>query len=226
MASDNLGDLTELVARNLEDVRTRINRAGGSDATQIVAVTKGHGPEFVLAAHRAGARLFGENYADELAVKAASPLLASSALSWTFQGRLQTNKINRLGGLVSLWQTVDTVERGIALQKRLPQARVLVQLNLTGASQRGGVRLEDADQLMEGLKGIGLRIEGVMGIGPDSTDSNPGSFDAFKLAVNFADRYELVTRSLGMSDDFEAAIAAGSTMVRLGSALFGARPTP
>jgi PLP dependent protein len=147
----------------------------------------------------------------------------STPLAWTFQGRLQTNKINRLGGLVALWQTVDSVERGVALQKRVPDARVLVQLNLTGAIARSGVMLENADELMSGLAGIGLRIEGVMGIGPDGNDPKLGSFEAFKLANDFADRHDLATRSLGMSDDFEAAVAAGSTMVRLGRVLFGSR---
>ena len=218
--------LTQRVGENLRGLRERIEaaRPTSGQPVEIVAVTKGQGPETVAACLANGLTLIGENYADELVVKASMPELREAR--WTFQGRLQTNKINRLVPYVSLWQTVDSVERAGALAKRAPGAHVLVQLNLTGASGRSGVALDLGAAIVNAARDVGLRVEGIMGVGPDPTE--PGwipdhSLSAFQSAVSLANTMDLPVRSLGMSHDFELAIHAGSTMVRLGTALVGTR---
>jgi PLP dependent protein len=216
--------LRDQIRRNLADIRAAIGRAGGSEATQLVAVSKGQSVESICAAVDVGLELFGENYADELVQKATDPKLAGRPVRWTFQGRLQTNKINRLVPHVTLWQSIDTVERAEALAKRAPSAPVLVQLNLTGAAQRSGTSIESAGPLIERCRSLGLAVQGVMGIGPDPTASNAEESEtAFRRAVAVADSYDLAIRSLGMSSDFEIAVRAGSNMVRVGSLLFGPR---
>jgi PLP dependent protein len=220
--------LSTRVGQNLSDLRERMRAAQSpkvsSESIEIVAVTKGHGPEAVAACLANGLTLIGENYAEELVVKASMPELREA--TWTYQGRLQTNKINRLLPHVALWQTVDTAERAGALAKRSPGARVLVQLDLTGVAGRGGVAPESAAGLVDAARSLGLRVEGVMGVGPDPSESGwiPAcSSSAFQLAVSVADDLGVRVRSLGMSHDFELAVRAGSTMVRLGTALVGSR---
>jgi PLP dependent protein len=220
--------LTGRVAQNLLSIRERMHAARSptvsSNSIEIVAVTKGHGPETVAGCLANGLTLIGENYADELVVKASMHELSEAR--WTFQGRLQTNKVNRLLPYVELWQTVDTAERAAALAKRAPGAHVLVQLDITGVAGRGGAVPELGAGLVDAARSVGLSVEGVMGVGPDP--SEPGwipahSLAAFASAVSVADALSLRVRSLGMSQDFELAIRAGSTMVRLGTALVGFR---
>jgi PLP dependent protein len=215
-------DLAQQIRSNLVDIRAAIERAGGSDSTQLVAVSKGQSVDAISAALDAGIELFGENYADELVQKATDPKLSQRSIRWTFQGRLQTNKINRLLPHVILWQTIDTFERAEALAKRVPAATVLVQLNLTGAEQRTGTTIDGAGALIERCRELGLTVVGVMGVGPDPTPTNNAESEtAFRSAVAIADTYGLAVRSLGMSSDFEIAVRCGSNMVRVGSRLFG-----
>jgi PLP dependent protein len=220
-----IAELASQINKNHQAVAERIRNAGGTNVT-IVAVSKGQSVASIRAAAESGFRLFGENYADELVAKANDPLLAAVGLEWTFQGRLQTNKINRLVPHVGLWQTVDTLDRASALAKRAPGAKVLVQLNLTEAPERTGVSVAEAGELIVAARSLGLNVRGVMGVGPDPEDplTAPGAGErAFHDAVSLANQYSLEVKSLGMSTDFEAAIRAGSTMIRLGSLLFGAR---
>ncbi len=226
--SEVVASLTDQVAQNLRGLRERMDAASSprisGGPVEIVAVTKGHGPETVAACLANGLTLIGENYADELVAKASLPELSEAR--WTFQGRLQTNKINRLSPYVDLWQTVDSVERAAALAKRVPGARVLVQLDLTDVAGRGGVDPEFGSVLVDAVRAVGLHVEGVMGIGPDPAEpgwTSDHSLAAFQAAVSVADAMSLRVRSLGMSQDFELAIRSGSTMVRLGTALVGLR---
>jgi PLP dependent protein len=220
-----IAELASQIDKNHQAIAERIRIAGGNNVT-IVAVSKGQTVASIRAAAESGFRLFGENYADELVGKANDPLLADMGLDWTFQGRLQTNKINRLVPHVGLWQTVDTLDRASALAKRAPGANVLVQLNLTEAPERTGVTIADAGELIVAARSLGLNVAGIMGVGPDPEDplTVPGASErAFHDAVLLANEYALEIKSLGMSTDFEDAIRAGSTMIRLGSLLFGAR---
>ena len=235
--SSGLADLTELTARvgeRLADVRGRILRAGGDPAAiTIVAVTKGFGADAVLAAVRNGLLDIGENYADELVAKAADVALAdpvaAAAIRWHFQGNLQTNKINRLAPHVAVWQTISSANQAASLAQRAPGADVLVQVKLVGADNRSGCAPPDVPELIAACRGLGLQVRGLMGVGPDPGDGRtaPGALDgsaaAFGLLRDLADVAALPVRSMGMSDDLEAAVRASTTMIRVGSSLFGRR---
>lgn len=217
---------TAIIAANLADLRRRIRDAAAHRDVDIVAVSKGQPVTAIRAAVGAGLKMFGENYADELVEKATHPSLAGLGIRWTYQGRLQTNKINRLVPHVSLWQTVDTVERAQALARRAPGATVLIQINITGDGQRSGMAATQASAVIEASRLVGLDVVGIMGVGHDPNTPGVSADDcrrAFSDAVSVANDHGLVIRSLGMSSDFELALQAGATMVRIGSLLFGPR---
>ncbi len=218
-------DRSRSIAERLAVVQNHILAAGRRlDEVTIVAVTKGFGADTVRAAHAAGLRLFGENYADELVAKATELGDAGGFDGrWTFQGRLQSNKINRLAPFVSLWQTLGSIEQAAALAKRVPSAEVLVQVNLTGRAEQGGASVDDVGSVVEAAQLAGLHVRGLMGIGPD-TDDQLARRSAFALLRRATERHSLAETSMGMSDDYVDALAEGSTRIRVGSVLFGPRP--
>ncbi len=217
-------DLSRLVAGRLAEVEDAIASCGRrrEDVT-VVAVTKGFGVAEVLAANHAGLTLFGENYADELVSKAEQMAgIPGWSGSWTFQGRLQSNKINRLAPHVSLWQTVSTVEQAGSLAKRTSGASVLIQVNLTGRTEQSGASWLEFERVIDAANDVGLDVRGLMGIGPDTEDRSARR-NAFERLHRESQRLGLPTTSMGMSADFVDALVAGSTMIRLGSVLFGPR---
>ncbi|MEA2901271.1 MAG: dependent protein [Actinomycetota bacterium] len=218
------------VAVRLSEVRRRIASAGGGDRPiRIVAVTKGFGPDAVRAAVAAGVHDVGENYADELVAKhaAADPAAGAAPQSshrWHFIGRVQRNKVKRLAPLVHLWQTVDRAAAGREIARRAPGARVLVQLNVTGQAGRNGCVPADAPALVDELRAMELDVVGLMAVGPAGPPEHARA--AYRGLAAMADRLELPERSMGMTDDLEVAVEEGTTMVRVGRALFGARSVP
>lgn len=186
------------------------------DDVRVVAVTKGFGAEAVRAALAAGLPDVGESYAQELRAK--SPV---AGVRWHFVGRLQTNKVRQLAGLVDLWQSVDRLELGEEIARRAPGGRILVQVNVSGEAQKGGCAPADAPGLVARLRAAGLDVRGLMAVGHPA-DPRPG----FRRLRELADDLGLVERSMGMSGDLEIAVEEGSTMVRVGRALFGERPRP
>jgi PLP dependent protein len=222
-------------AERLEAVRDRIRSASADPgAVRIVAVTKGFGVDAVVAALAAGLTDVGENYADELVAKAGA--VADGAGEgpvrvdgqpvpvWHFLGAVQRNKVPRLVPWVSWWQTVSRVEEGRTIAGRLPGATVLVQVDVARLPGRGGCPPDQVPGLVAALRDQDLDVAGLMAVGPPGAPeaSRPG----FALVSGLADRLDLPVRSMGMSDDLEVALAEGSTMVRLGRALFGDRPLP
>jgi pyridoxal phosphate enzyme (YggS family) len=210
----------DLVAANLADVRTRIGAAGG-DATAItvVAVTKDQPREAIPAAIDAGLVELGENRADAL-VDAAT---AHPQARWHFLAPVQRNKVARLAPHVALWQSVDRPAAGEAIAARAPGAAVLVQVNLTDDAGRGGCALRDAAPLAKSLAAAGLDVRGLMAVGPLGAPemARPG----FAAVRRLADELGFPVRSFGMSNDLEVAVQEGTTMVRVGTALFGPRPS-
>jgi pyridoxal phosphate enzyme (YggS family) len=213
------------LAARLDSVHERIAGAGGDPAAvQLVAVTKGFGTDVVRAALAAGLVELGENYAQELEAKAddldAAP--AAAEPRWHFIGRLQRNKVRKIAPLVRLWQSVDRLSLGAEIAQRSPGAVVLVQVGLTGEASKGGCSEAMLPAVLDGLADLGLHVRGLMTVGPlgRPEDARP----AFRKLRQLADRYDLVECSMGMSDDLEVAVEEGTTMVRLGSALFGPRP--
>jgi pyridoxal phosphate enzyme (YggS family) len=214
------------VAERVALVRERIATAGGDPAAvRLVAVTKGFGPQAVEAAMAAGVADIAESYAQELVAKStalAGPPRGPDAPRWHFIGRLQSNKVKALGSLVALWQSVDRSSLVHEIAERAPGAHVLVQVNVSGEARKGGCAPADAAVLAEQGRQAGLQVAGLMAIG--ATGSAEQSRPGFRLLTELADRLELRERSMGMSDDFEVSVEEGSTMVRLGRALFGPRP--
>jgi PLP dependent protein len=217
-------------AERLATVRDRIERASAdSRSVRLVAVTKGFGDDAVRLALAAGVTEVGENYASELLAKADEVdrdglEVGAAAPRWHFLGAVQRNKVARLAPLVACWQSVSRVEEGRAIAGRRPGATVLVQVDIAGLPGRGGCEPGRAPELVAALADEELDVAGLMAVGvpgpPDA--SRPG----FHLVSSLADRLELPVRSMGMTDDLEVALSEGSTMVRVGRALFGDRPKP
>ena len=206
------------MAEHVAAVRERVAGAGGEGRVTIVAVTKGFGPEAVAAAVAAGVDDVGESYAQELLAKAG----AVAPPRWHFVGRLQANKVRSLAGTVSLWQSVDRPRLVDELARRAPGARVLVQVDVSGEPSKGGCPPAGVPALVERASSAGLEPAGLMAVGPlgPPEDARPG----FRAVTALADRLGLPERSMGMSADLEVAVQEGSTMVRVGTALFGPRP--
>lgn len=209
------------IAKRTEQAWNTIADAGGDPATvQMIAVTKGFGPEVAEAAVAAGHLDLGENYAQELIAKA--PRLAARAPRWHFVGRLQTNKVRTLSDVVALWQSVDRLKLGREIAARAPGARVLVQVNVTDEARKGGCATAAAPELVAALRDYGLDVRGLMTVG--RTGEAREAVAGFETLVRLADQLDLPERSMGMSGDLSQAVTAGSTMVRLGTTLFGPRP--
>lgn len=206
---------------NLGRLQDRITDSGGDvDKVTVVAVTKEQPPEAIDAALALGLVELGENRADALIDRAAAH--ATEGARWHYLGQVQRNKIGRVAPYVSLWQAVDRAEVGASIARHAPGAEVLVQVKLTDDARRGGIGLASTAALVRDLQHDGLRVQGLMAVGPlgGPEAARPG----FTALVGLADELGLPTRSIGMSDDVEVAIACGSTMVRVGAALFGPRP--
>ncbi|CAN5370706.1 YggS family pyridoxal phosphate-dependent enzyme [soil metagenome] len=210
------------VARRLAEVHDRIRAAGGHDV-QVMAVTKGFGPDAIDAAVAAGCRAIGENYAQELLAKRDTLDRHRGSLEVHFIGRLQSNKVRALAGVVHRYSTVDRESLVREIARRDPGARILVQVDTTATPDKGGCAPDDAAELVQQAREAGLAVEGLMTVGP--TDGGPdAAVPGFRVVRALADDLDLEVCSMGMSADLEAAVAAGSTEVRLGTALFGERP--
>jgi PLP dependent protein len=214
------------IAENLAAVHRRIRaacaRAGRDpDSVRLVAVSKGQPIEAVLQAFAAGQTAFGENYAQELHLKAD----ALPEPEWHFIGALQTNKARIVVGHAALVHTCDRLALAKELSKRafaknITQT-VLLEVNVGREPQKGGTLPEEVEALVAAVRELdALRCEGLMCIPPLEGDSRP----YFRALRELRDRLGLRELSMGMSADFEAAIEEGATIVRVGTAIFGERP--
>jgi uncharacterized pyridoxal phosphate-containing UPF0001 family protein len=209
------------VSARVSDIRERIAGAGGDPAAvSIVAVTKGFGPWAVRAAVDSGLELVGENYAQELLAKADA--VGDLPVSWHYLGAVQRRKVRSLAAVVSCWQSVCRIEEGQVIAARAPGASVLVEVDVTASAARHGVRLSEAPALVERLSALDLAVQGLMVVGPPGPPE--GARQAFREAARLRSQLGLSQLSAGMSDDLEIAVSEGSTMVRVGRALFGPRP--
>jgi len=219
------------IAERWRAVRARVDaacaRAGRAPGeVTIVAVSKTHPASAVRDAAAAGARDFGENYAQELDAKRGE--LREVDVRWHFIGRLQRNKAKLVAGKVELVHAVDSIELARELGKRAaPDVQaVLVAVNVAGEDTKGGVSVADAPALVRAVHELaGVRLDGLMTMPPPGAGRRP--FDELRA---LRDRLQdelgapLPVLSMGMSGDFEDAIAAGATHVRIGTAIFGERP--
>ena len=208
-------------------------RAGIPAGVTLVAVSKTQPAEAVREAHAAGQRDFGENYAQEWRDKAAA-LADLPGLVWHFIGALQTNKVKYLVGQPSggapraaFIHTVDRLTLAEEISRRAlragAQMRVFLEVNVAGEGSKSGCAPAELPALARAAAGLpGLALCGLMCIPPAEGDPRP-HFRALR-ALRDGLGLPLPELSMGMSGDFEAAIAEGATVVRVGSAIFGARP--
>ena len=161
-----------------------------------------------------------ESYAQEAVAKLES---GAPAARVHFVGNLQRNKVRRLAPHVDVWQSIDRPALVDELAKHAPGARILVQVDLSGEPRKGGCAPDDVAALVDTARASGLDVLGLMGVGPlgPPEEARPG----FALLRGLVDRLGLDECSMGMSGDIEIAVAEGTTMIRVGTALFGPRPT-
>jgi pyridoxal phosphate enzyme (YggS family) len=210
----------EAVASRLDSVRRLIARLGRDpDKLRIVAVTKGFGVDAVCAAVGAGLSDVGENYAQELQAKAAG---SPPAVRWHFLGPVQRNKVARLAPFVSTWHALDRPVAAVAVAHAAPGTEVMVQVNCTGAPGRPGCRPDDVADLVARCRELPLDLSGLMTVGP--AGDRDGTRRCFRWVAAEARQLGLREVSMGMSDDFEMAVAEGATTLRLGRVIFGPRP--
>jgi pyridoxal phosphate enzyme (YggS family) len=212
------------VAERLALIRSRIELALGPGADRqvdIVAVTKSFGSEAYQAAAAVGLAKVGENYAQELVAKHAE---LPEGLAVHFIGQLQTNKVRLVAPCVDVYESVDRPSLATEIARRAPGAAVLVQVDTSGELGKGGCAPSDVPALVAYCRDLGLEVLGLMTVGP-TTGGPEAARPGFRRVRRLVDDLGLSVCSMGMSDDLEVAVEEGSTQVRVGSALFGARPT-
>ncbi len=223
------------IADNWQAIKARVEAAcerADRDPTSvmIVAVSKKHSASAIREALAAGVTELGENYAQELVAKRAE-LQDRPDAHWHFIGRLQRNKAKFVAGQCVLIHAVDNAELARELAKRRPdQTRVQpILLALSGEASKAGVHAQTALETARELVTVeGVRLDGLMTMPPpaDDPEASRPAFEelrALREQLQQALGHPLPALSMGMSDDFEVAIACGATHVRIGTAIFGSR---
>jgi len=225
------------IAENLEQIQGRIARAAmtaNRDPTSVrlVAVSKTRPAADVSAAFQAGQSLFGENYVQELSLKAVS---VTEPVEWHFIGHLQSNKVKYIAGLVTLIHSLDRLSLAEEVSRQWGKlgksCDVLVQVNIAGEKTKSGATADELLRLVRAISCLpNLRVRGLMTMPPffDDPEAARPYFAELKSLSQMIDSegipgVEMRELSMGMSGDFEAAIQEGATLVRVGSAIFGDR---
>ncbi|RJL00319.1 YggS family pyridoxal phosphate-dependent enzyme [Paracoccus siganidrum] len=212
----------------LEQIKTRIaaaEAASGRDpgSVRLIAVSKVQPPERVESVLQAGQRIFGENYVQEAQGKWPDWRERFEGVELHMIGPLQSNKARAAVGLFDAIHTLDRISlarklaQQIAEQGRSPQ--LFIQVNTGDEPQKAGILADELPGFLASCRGLGLDPKGLMCIPPETGDPLPH----FRLLRRLARENGLQNLSMGMSADFESAIAEGATHVRVGSAIFGAR---
>ena len=220
------------IAVNLQAIRRRISEAlqGDSRDISLVAVSKSQPPEAVRAAYAAGQRDFGESYVQEAVPKIGA--LADLGAIWHYIGQLQSNKSRDVASVFDWVHAVDRAKIAGALARGRPEGapdlNICIQVNISGEASKGGVAPRDALALAREVAAIPrLRLRGLMGMASATDDVGEQRAQFALLALTReeirAAGIPMDTLSMGMSHDFEAALAEGATMVRIGTAIFGER---
>jgi pyridoxal phosphate enzyme (YggS family) len=224
------------LAARIENVRHRIALAAArsgrpAESVQLLAVSKRYPAEAVREAHALGLRTFGENYAQELVAKAAE-VGALPGIAWHMIGHLQTNKARTVAPVAACVQTIDSAHLAAELARRAARADrildVLLEVNVAGDPAKSGCAPTGVGPLIDAVLGEGptLRLRGLMTMPPATDDperARPIFAELRGLQRLHGGPARLPELSMGMSDDFEIAIEEGATIVRVGTALFGAR---
>ncbi|MBT8453722.1 MAG: YggS family pyridoxal phosphate-dependent enzyme [Deltaproteobacteria bacterium] len=220
------------VAAALDRVRERIalacQRSGREPGSvQLVAVSKGHSEELIRVAYDHGMRLFGENYAQELAQKAAA-LSDLPDIRWRFIGHLQRNKIKLVERARATVDTVDSSKLAEAISARAATrgatVEVLVQVNIGEERQKSGCKPDEVPALIDAARALpNVSLRGLMTVAPHFEDPE-ATRPIFADLRRLAEAHGLSELSMGMTHDLEQAVEEGSTMLRIGTAIFGPRP--
>jgi PLP dependent protein len=222
------------IADNLQGVKARIVEAARAvrrdpASIRLVAVSKTHAPARIREARAAGQLAFGENYVQEALQK--MDALADAALEWHLIGPLQSNKTRATAERFDWVHTLDREKIGERLSRQRPERlgplNVLIQVNMSGEDSKSGVAPNEARALAAAIAALPrLRLRGLMMIpepGSDETLQRARFRAARELFGPLQGEFALDTLSMGMSEDLEAAVAEGSTLVRVGTAIFGPR---
>lgn len=218
----------------LQAIHTRIHSAkasvGGNDTVRLCAVSKAQDAAKIRLAYEAGQHVFGENYVQEAIAKQA--LLNDCDIEWHFIGPIQSNKTQLIAQHFAWVQSVDRLKIAERLSSarpaHLPPLNICLQVNSSEEATKSGASLAELITLAQQVSTLSnLKLRGIMAIPAPSAsyDTQRAQFklvhDAYQTLKNQG--FVIDTLSIGMSDDFEAAIAEGATIVRIGSAIFGAR---
>lgn len=226
------------ISESLAKVRSRITRAEQSSGRKsgsvcLLAVSKTQALEALIAAYQNSQRHFGENYLQEAISK--QKCLANYRITWHFIGPIQSNKTRIIANQFSWVHGVDRIKiaRRLDQQRRaaLGPLNICLQINIDSESGKSGILLEQLPELITELADLRmLRFRGLMAIPAvsGSAETRTASFRRMREAFESlkADGYRIDTLSMGMSGDLEAAIEEGSTLVRIGTAIFGPRHSP
>ena len=221
-----------IIAANLQAIRRRISEALQGDRREVtlVAVSKSQPAERIRAAHAAGCGSFGENYVKEAIAKMAE--LGNIDATWHFIGQLQTNKARDVAENFDWVHGIDRAKAAAALARARPESRgllnVCLQVNISAEATKGGVHPDEALALAREVAPMsGLRLRGLMGMASPTDDRGRQRAEFGRLRETLRGITQagiaMDTLSMGMSQDFESAIREGSTMVRIGTAIFGER---
>lgn len=221
-----------MVAVRLAEIEDRIQaavaRSGRSRSeVKLVAIGKTQSVPVLKAAYDAGQRLFGENRAQELIAKTAD---LPEDIVWHFVGHLQRNKVRLVRPIVSMLHSMDSEGLGAAWLKGPDLAPpALIEVNIGNEPQKPGVSVEEIEGVTGRLVELGVDVRGLMAVPPIAADpeaARPYFRELASLRSRLARQWPQLTElSMGMSDDFEVAIEEGSTLIRLGRAIFGPRIT-
>ena len=224
------------IAEQLAECQNRIAQACEQASRSIasvllIAVSKTHPAQSVEAALHAGQRHFGENYVQECIEKINLLNSHRAEIIWHFIGPLQSNKTKLIAEQVDWVQSIDRLKIAQRLSSQrpthLPPLQVLVQVNISGESTKSGVQPSETLQLCQEILGLpNLQLRGLMaipepGVGSTSLKELHTLFETIQSELGNYKHFD--TLSMGMSDDLELAIESGSTMVRIGTAIFGKR---
>ncbi|MFN3387081.1 MAG: YggS family pyridoxal phosphate-dependent enzyme [Candidatus Thermochlorobacter sp.] len=226
------------VLENLRQIRQKIQRAceqsgRAPESVRLVAVSKNQSAAQILQAYEAGQRVFGENYVQELLDKQSHPLLCALDIEWHFIGHLQSNKVKHVVDKVAMIQTLDSLHLAEVLSRRAAQSAqrvpILLEINISGEKSKHGFKPEEVYSAARKIFELPyLELRGLMTIGSADNEKARDEFKMMKALFEDLKRLSPCPEtfselSMGMSGDFEEAIAAGATMVRVGTAIFGER---
>ncbi len=221
------------IQQRFSKIRSQIRQAEISSArdagsVQLLAVSKTKSARDVALAYQLGQRHFGESYCQEALVK--QQALGAFNITWHFIGPIQSNKTKAIARYFSWVHSVDRLKIARRLSEQrpidLPPLNICLQVNISGESSKSGIMLSELPQLIEQVKGLAnIRLRGVMAVPEPESDylRQCQPYRQLYQTVNQLNMAELDSFSFGMTGDLKAAIAEGSTIVRIGTALFGPR---